>query len=112
MTTQDFSVIQANGFSGALIQVLGDDAPVPITGAKISLKARATLTSQPIISLSVGKGLTITDGPNGWFQIDPQVFPNLIPGDYAYDILVTIPGALPFTPQKGVISIIGVNARP
>jgi hypothetical protein len=80
-------------FSGATFTVNVNAAPLDLTGATIVLTMRQTDCLGPIaLTLDTTSGLTVTDAPNGIFQIDEQII-SVTPATYYYDIQFTLADA-------------------
>lgn len=62
--------------------------PVNLTGCAIKIQYRKSHSSEALVTLVQGQGITITNAALGQFKIDPVLL-NLIPDEYFYDIQIT-----------------------
>lgn len=85
-------------------------APFNLTGAAIKWQVFAmsggTFTGSPIISKSVGSGITITNAAGGIFQISlASADTTGLAGTYYHEAEVTMPGGIVHTALTGTITI-------
>lgn len=78
-------------WNGSAYVVTTNVNPMNLTGASILVQFRNDNNGSVVLELSIGRGITITDAPNGKFQIDAQIIPTSVPGgSYPYDIRITL----------------------
>jgi hypothetical protein len=103
MNTYDIEQYQGDTFNGANFTISVNASPLDLSAASISMKVRSQSTFELAATLSLGAGLTVTNGAGGVFRIDPQIFP-MGPGTFLYDIQITI-GTTVKTYVRGTITI-------
>jgi hypothetical protein len=106
MYTYSFRIYKGTSFSERFIWS-ENDIPVDLTGWDAQVQLKSTGNGE-IISLSVDDG-TIALGNNGEIDLalDPTATALLIPGSYAWDILLKNPNGIIIAPiVSGVATII------
>lgn len=92
--TYDFcDHIQGTTLEGLQLQITDDGTPIDITGADIKCQFRQSRKTGDLVrDFSVGSGITITDAPNGMFEIDAFLLDGMDVATYFYDIKTVILG--------------------
>jgi len=114
----DVATLPATGITGIIYRVDGvkykwngttfvtttDKNPVNLAGATIRMEIKKTEFDKPVQILTESDGLTITDGANGMFDINSQIF--TIPIDvYQYEIIVTLATGVVKTYVDGTMEV-------
>jgi hypothetical protein len=106
---QEYNITVYNGdtYKGAAFEIIVNGTPLILTGAQIAMMVRKVRKNNPVISINLGSGITITDAVNGKFRIDEQIFSVDRPGNYLYDIQITLASGVVKTYIKGDFIITG-----
>ena len=81
-------------------------APIDLTGAAIKVQFRkGNKTGFMQKELSIGSGITVTDAPNGTFQLNPFKA-DWQPSIYYYDVEITFPSGRVKTYIEGTFKIV------
>lgn len=106
---QDHDIVVYNNdtFNGEIFTITVNKVALDLTGSSIRLQVRKTRDDSPVINLSLGSGLSLTDAPNGKFRIDNQIFSVTTPDVYEYDIEITLASGEVKTYIIGCFKIIG-----
>ena len=80
-------------WNGSAYIVTTDTHPLVLTLSAIEMQIRTSVSGPVVADLTISKGITLVDGPNGIFSVDEQVF-DIPEGVYVYDVLFTISGAI------------------
>lgn len=82
-----------------------DDHPLDLTGASIDWKLSSYDGLTDVISLSLGSGITVVDGPTATVKIEapPEQTITILPDTYIDSITVTLANNQVFTEWVGVI---------
>jgi|SRR3972149_1228541 len=99
---------KGNTFKGRQLtitkEVGGVESPIGLKGATITMQFRRTIGGVVEKNFNVGNGITITDAPNGVFQIDSFLV-DLSQGKYLYDLTITFPDGLIRTYMTGSFEV-------
>ena len=106
MEEYDITIYNNDTYSGVVFQIIVNGSPPSLVGASIKMEIRKHRDDEPIITLTNGNGITITDAINCKFQIDEQIFSG-DPGSYIYDIQITFASGKIKTYIKGDFIITG-----
>ncbi len=88
-------------FSGVQFEVLVNAAPLPLTGAVITMQMRESYSSPNKVEFSTAGGeLVINDAPAGKFQFIQQIV-KVVPRKYVYDIQIVFTSGEKHTYIKG-----------
>jgi hypothetical protein len=117
--TQNYNITVFNGntHNGTSFTLLRNSIPIDISDCIITMQVRKTRDDIPVISLTTDivspatGGITITDGINGKFKIDQQIFNVSVPLIYLYDIKIKFPNEVIKTYISGTFEIIGDITR-
>ena len=101
MEEYDIEVYNNDTYNGMLIEIIINGAPLDLTGSSIRMQVRKIRDNTPVITISDGNGITITDAPAGKFRIDEQVFSVDKPDTFLYDIEITLASGKVKTYIKG-----------
>ena len=104
-STLDLIALRGDTFDELPFTIEIDGQPWDISSATILMQLRSAVDGTVALALSVGSGLTITNGAAGQFKINQQII-SIAYGNYLYDIQVTI-GGWPYTYISGNFSVVG-----
>lgn len=87
----NFTVTAGDTWSGMTVQMTVNEVALDLTDAVITMQARQTVDSAPVLSLTTvdSGGITITDALGGEFVVDPVVV-SAPAGAYLYDINIVL----------------------
>ena len=107
-TTYDISTITNDTLNAITFNVTVDAVALDLTGATITMQARATRDTAPVLSLTsvASAGITITNAINGQFKINKQIL-IVAPGIYLYDIQFLMLSGDVHTYVSGNLTMIG-----
>jgi len=88
-TTYNFTVLRGNTFNGVEFTVKVNGTPLDLTSCQMLAMFRRNMNVPPVLTLTVGHGISITDPANGVFQIDNQIIA-IDAASYLYDIEMTL----------------------
>jgi hypothetical protein len=106
MTTYNINCVDKETFPGVEFSVKRNGSPLNLTGASIELEVRQNYGSTPVLSFSIGSGITVTNLTGGAFKINEQTI-NCTPGRYIYDIEITLADATVHTWIQGEWTVVG-----
>lgn len=106
METYDISIYNNDTYGGVSFEIIVNSNPLSLVGSSIKMEVRKNRDDNPIITLTNGNGITITDAINGKFEIDEQILSGN-PDDYNYDIQITLASGKVKTYIKGDFTITG-----
>lgn len=107
-TTYDISTITNDTLNAITFNVTVDAVPLDLTGAVITMQARATRDTEPVLALTsvLSAGITITNAVSGQFKINKQIL-TVSPGIYLYDIQFLMANGDVHTYVSGTLTLIG-----
>lgn len=91
-------------FNGVQFTVLVNNVAFNIVNAEIKLKLRKTAQANPVKTMAVGTGITITNGASGVFKVDEQII-DIEAATYLYDIQIKTVGGVVKTYISGTWKI-------
>ena len=106
MEEYDITIYNGDTYSGVEFEIIVNSVALNLTGSSIKMEVRKHRDDEPIITLTNGNGLTITDMLGGKFTIDEQILSGE-PGNYIYDIQITLADSTIKTYIKGDFVIEG-----
>jgi len=90
MTEHNFEHKSGDTLDQITYRVTVGGIPLDLTNASILVQWRASSGSPVVIEMTVGNGLTITNGPNGEFSVDEQILSVNVPGFYRFEYEIII----------------------
>jgi hypothetical protein len=83
--------------------ISGNTSPIDLTNVAIKMDIKSLNVDTPLLSLTIGEGITLTDALNGIFTIDRFVVPKV--GVHNYDIQFTYQSGDIKTYVKGIFPV-------
>lgn len=118
MTPQTYNFKQQKSgdtFMGVIIKctniVNGEEIPIDLTDCEIKMQVKLQKCLNPIIDLSIGNGIELTQPLLGEFFISNIIIPEVKSYNYIYDIQINFPSGIIKTYIEGNFPIISDVTR-
>lgn len=105
MTTYDFSHKRGDTYNGAEFTITVNSSPLDLTGASFLCQFKSTPLSAPVLTFTLGAGISLVTPAAGVFKFDSQII-NLPAGSYVYDVQITLANGTVKTYISGTMTII------
>jgi hypothetical protein len=84
--TYDITVKNGDTFRGVTFTILVNAVAMDLTDYDITMTVKQDNNTPIVFTKLLGSGITITSAAEGKFKIDKQIFPEVAPFRYKYDI--------------------------